>query len=109
MRLGAAVTDVAVPPEEIRGFLLEQLLRQPLGPQPQQHTRHVLALRHAVLEQAGDLFPNLGAWCYPGHGSGLPSAPLGELVSAHTIRVAQAVNFYRNSNTSPRLPLRVFE
>ena len=101
VRLGAAMADVAIPAEEVRGLLLEQLLRQPLGPQAQQHPHQVPILRHTVPEQPGDLLPNLGARCYPGHGSRLPFCSLKELVSADTIRVAQAVNFYRDSNTSP--------
>ena len=95
------MADVAIPAEEVRGLLLEQLLRQPLGPQAQQHPHQVPILRHTVPEQPGDLLPNLGARCYPGHGSRLPFCSLKELVSADTIRVAQAVNFYRDSNTSP--------
>ncbi len=100
MGLGAAVT-VAVPAKEVRSFLLEQLLRQPPSPQPEQRPHHVLVLRHAVVEQPRDLFPNLGARCYPGHGSGFPFLLRKELVSPNTTRVAQAVNFYRNSATSP--------
>ena len=102
MRPSAALADVAIPAEEVRGLLLEQFLRHPLGPQPEQRPHHVLILRHAVSEQTRDLFPNLGARCYPGHGSGLPFLLRKELVSLNTTRVAQAVNFYRDSNTSPR-------
>jgi len=101
MRRGAAMADVAVPAEEIGGFLLEQLLRQPLGPQAKHRPHHVLVLWHAVPEQTRDLFPNLGARCYPGHGSGLPFLLRKELVFGDTIRVTQAFNVYRDSTTSP--------
>ena len=87
------MADVAISAKEVRGFLLEQLLRQPLGPQPQQRPHYILVLRHAVSEQTSDLFPNLGTRCYPGHGSGLPFLLRKELVSPNTIRVAQPVHF----------------
>jgi hypothetical protein len=101
MGFGAAVTDVAVPAQGVRSLFLEQLLRQPLSPHPEQGPHHVPVLRHAVVEQPRDLFPNLGARCYPGHGFGFPFLLRKELVSPAPIRGAQAVNFYRTSTTSP--------
>ena len=57
MALGTAAADVAIPAKEVRGFLLEQLLRQPLSPQAKQRPHYALVLRHASSEQTRDIPP----------------------------------------------------